>query len=174
MFFKTAKLLLFFVTTTYTYKLLLFFNISAIFRLKYHARLYHLYRVPRPFRHLAYTWHTYIVLHLSHWLHSHNNPCTILHAVGHSPLHIYGCQWLLTNRSDSGLVRHEAMPSALLRLSKFSFLQLNRTNRLRHCRRNRMSLCVYFVYSVICASLCKEDVCHLFPNLFTQITLRYN
>ena len=41
----------------------------------------------------------------------------------HSPLHIYGCLWLLTNMSSSGLVRHESMPSALLRLSVFSCLQ---------------------------------------------------
>lgn len=90
---------------------------------------------------LPYTWHAYIVLHLSHWLNSRNSLCTILHAVGHSPLHIYGYLWLLPNRSGSGLVRHEAMPSNLLRLSVFSRLQLNRNNRLRHCRRNRMSLC---------------------------------
>mgnify|MGYP004419908749 CR=1 FL=1 len=37
-------------------------------------------------------------------------------------------------------VRHEAMPSVLLRLPVFSCLQLNRNNRLRRCRRNRMSL----------------------------------
>lgn len=42
---------------------------------------------------------------------------------GHSPLHIYAYQWLLTNMSSSGLVRHESMPSALLRLSVFSCLQ---------------------------------------------------
>ena len=41
----------------------------------------------------------------------------------HSLLRIYGCLWPLTNRSDSGLVRHESMPSALLRLSVFSCLQ---------------------------------------------------
>ena len=88
--------------------------------------------------HLAYI---YIVLHLSHWLHSRNSLCPILHAEAHSPQHIYGYLWPLTNRSGSGLVLHEAMPSALLRLSVFSCLQLNRNNRLRHCRRNRMSLC---------------------------------
>lgn len=42
---------------------------------------------------------------------------------GHSPQHIYSCLWPLTNRSDSGLVHHEAMPSALLRLSEISCLQ---------------------------------------------------
>lgn len=42
---------------------------------------------------------------------------------GHSPLHIYAYQWLLTNMSGSGLVRHESMPSALLRLSEISCLQ---------------------------------------------------
>lgn len=75
---------------------------------------------------------------------------------GHSPQHIYSCLWPLTNRSDSGLVHHEAMPSALLRLSEFSCLQPNRNNRLRRCIQNRMSLCACFVYFVICASLCKE------------------
>lgn len=89
---------------------------------------------------LPYTWHAYIVLHLSHWSHSYNSPCTIPHAEGHSPLRIYGCQWPLTNRSGSGLVLHEAMPSALLRLSVFSCLQLNRNNRPRRCRRNQMDL----------------------------------
>ena len=44
------------------------------------------------------------------------------------------------------------MPSAL---SEFSCLQPNRNNPLRRCRRNRMSLCACFIYSVICASLCK-------------------
>ena len=83
---------------------------------------------------LSYTWHAYIVLHLSHWPHSHNRPCTILHAEGHSPLRIYGCQWPLTNRSNSGLVLHEAIPSALLRLSEFSCLRPNRNNRPRRCR----------------------------------------
>ena len=89
---------------------------------------------------LPYTWHAYIVLHLSHWLHSRNSPCTIFHVVGHSPLRIYGYLWLLTNRSGSGLVLHETMPSALLLRSVLSCLQLNRNNRLRRCRRNRMSL----------------------------------
>ena len=56
---------------------------------------------------------------------------------------------------SSGLVCYEAMPSALLRLSVFSCLQLNRNNRLRRCRRNQMSLYAYFIYSVFCTSLCK-------------------
>lgn len=46
---------------------------------------------------------------------------------------------------------YEAMPSVLLRLSVFSCLQLNRNDRLRRCRRNRMSLCVcfrvYYIYT---------------------------
>ena len=79
------------------------------------------------------------------------------HAVGYSPLHIYGCLWLQTNRSGSGLVRHEAMTSTLLRFSEFSCLQLDCNNRFRHCRRNRMSLCTCLIYSVVYASLCKED-----------------
>lgn len=106
---------------------------------------------------LSYTWHAYIVLHLSRWLHSCNSPCTILHAKGHSPLRIYGYLWLLTNRSGSGLVLHEAMHSALLRLSEFSCLRPNRNNRPRHCRRNRMGLVRVLFVLLFCASLCKED-----------------
>lgn len=102
--------------------------------------------------------------------HSHNSPCTILHAEDHSPQHIYGCLWLLTNRSGSGLVRHEAMPSALLRLSVFSCLHRNRNNRLRHCRRNRMSLChirsfiIYFCclfFAIFTKALSSDNICTL-------------
>lgn len=102
---------------------------------------------------LPYTWHAYIVLHLYHWQHSHNSLCSILHAEGHSPLRIYGCQWPLTNRSGSGLVLHEAMPSDLLRLSVFSCLQLNRNNRPRRCRRNQMGLVHVLFVPLFCFNL---------------------
>ena len=106
---------------------------------------------------LPCTWHAYIVLHLSHWLHSRNSLCTILHMEGHSPLLIYGYLWLLTNRSGSGLVLHEAMPSALLRLSEFSCLQLNRNNRPRRCRRNQMGL-VRVLFVLLFVLLCAKKI----------------
>ena len=104
--------------------------------------------------HLAYI---YIVLHLSHWLHCRNSLCSILHAEAHSPQHIYGYLWLQTNRSDSGLVRHEAMHSALLRLSEFSCLRPNRNNRPRRCRRNRMGL-VHVLFVLLFALLCAKKI----------------
>lgn len=64
---------------------------------------------------------------------------------------------------------YEAMPSVLLRLSVFSCLQLNRNDRLRRCRRNRMSLAhVLFVllFVLLCAKK-RSKLCVVYKNLFS-------
>ena len=57
--------------------------------------------------------------------------------------------------SNNGLVRHKAMPSALLRLSEFSCLQPNRNNRPQRCRRNRMGL-VHVLFVLLFMLLCAK------------------